>query len=86
MDLSGIKETKRGTCRNCKKLRYYIKKNIKIRTPMDQVMYAGLFLTGRALEWFKPYFTKIQTNGMSTTNQEVRYMFSSWERFVNQLI
>jgi len=25
MDLSGIKEIRRGTCRNCKKPRYYIK-------------------------------------------------------------
>src|SRR6266700_3099572 len=25
----------------------------KIGTPMDQVMYAKLFLTGRALKWFK---------------------------------
>jgi hypothetical protein len=25
MDLSGIKETKRGICRNCKKLKHYIK-------------------------------------------------------------
>src|SRR6266702_139501 len=60
-------------------------KNIKIATPMDQVVYAGLFLTGRALEWFKPYLTEIQTNGMTTTNQEVRYMFLSWEGFASQL-
>src|SRR6266568_6867755 len=35
---------------------------------MDQVMYTGLFLTGRALKWFKPYFTEIQLNGMTTLN------------------
>ena len=35
---------------------------------IKQVAYAGLFLTKRVLEWFKPYFTKIQTNGISTTN------------------
>src|SRR6266702_7072285 len=57
----------------------------KMGTPMDQVMYAGLFLTGRALEWFEPYLTEIQTNGMTTLNQEVRYMFSSWEGFVSRL-
>ena len=28
-------------------------------TVMEQVAYAGLFLTERVLEWFKPYFTKI---------------------------
>ena len=28
-------------------------------TVMEQVAYAGLFLIGRVLEWFKPYFTEI---------------------------
>ena len=40
-------------------------------TAMEQVAYTGLFLIGRALEQFKSYFTKIQLNGMSTTNIEV---------------
>ncbi len=53
--------------------------------PIDQVIYVGLFLTGRALEWFEPYLTEIQTNGMTTLNQEVRYMFSSWEGFLSRL-
>src|SRR6266704_5621062 len=57
----------------------------KMGTPMDQVTYAGLFLTGRALEWFKPYLTEIQTNKMTTLNQEVRYIFSSWEGFTSQI-
>ena len=26
---------------------------------IKQVTYTGLFLSGRALEWFKPYLTKI---------------------------
>jgi hypothetical protein len=30
---------------------------------------------GRVLEWFKPYLTEIQLNGMSTTNIEAWYMF-----------
>ena len=34
------------------KLRY---KGPKIVTLADAVIYAGIFLTGRALEWFKPY-------------------------------
>ena len=42
---------------------------------IKQVAYAELFLTGRVLEWFKPYLTKIQLNGLNTTNIEVRYMF-----------
>jgi hypothetical protein len=44
-------------------------------TVIEQVVCIGLFLSGRVLEWFKPYFTKIQLNRMSTTNIEVRYMF-----------
>ena len=47
--------------------------------------YTGLFLTGKVLEWFKPYFTKIQLNRMSTTNVETRYMFLIQEGFANWL-
>ena len=42
---------------------------------IKQVAYTGLFLIGRVLKWFKPYLTKIQLNGISTTNIEVWYMF-----------
>ena len=42
---------------------------------IKQIAYTGLFLIGRVLEWFKPYFTKIQLNGMSTNNIEAWYMF-----------
>ena len=38
---------------------------------MEQVVYARLYLSGKVLEWFKPYLIKIQANGISTTNQEV---------------
>ena len=34
-------------------------KGAKVPIPLDQVTYTGLFLTGRALEWFKPYLTEI---------------------------
>ena len=34
------------------KLRY---KGPKIVTPADAVAYVGIFLSGRALKWFKPY-------------------------------
>ena len=37
--------------------------------------YIGLFLIRRVLEWFEFYLTKIQLNGMSTTNIEAWYMF-----------
>ena len=43
---------------------------------IKQVAYAGLFLLEKALEWFKPYFTKIQLNGISITNIKVQYIFS----------
>ena len=42
---------------------------------MKQITYTGLFLTGRVLEWFKPYLTKIQLNKMSFTNIEAWYIF-----------
>ena len=35
---------------------------------IKQVAYARLFLLGRALEWFKPYLTEIQENGLTTIN------------------
>ena len=37
------------------KLRY---KGPKIATPADAVAYTGMFLTGKALEWFKLYLIK----------------------------
>jgi len=36
-----------------------IQEGAKLATLLDQVAYVGLFLTGRALKWFKPYLTKI---------------------------
>jgi hypothetical protein len=58
-------------------------KGLGLPIVIKQVAYAGLFLTGRVLEWFKPYFTKIQLNGMSTTNIKTRYMFLIWDGFAN---
>ena len=42
---------------------------------IKQIAYTGLFLTERVLEWFKPYFTKVQLNKLNTTNIEVWYIF-----------
>jgi hypothetical protein len=42
---------------------------------IKQVAYTGLFLTERALEWFKPYLTKVQLNKLNTTNIKVWYIF-----------
>ena len=50
-------------------------KGLGLLIVIKQVAYIGLFLLGRVLEWFKPYLTKIQLNGISTTNIEVWYMF-----------
>ena len=55
---------------------------VKLPILMDQVVYIGLFLTGRALKWFKPYLTEIQINSITSTNLEVKYMFLSWGGFV----
>ena len=46
-------------------------KGLGLPMAIKQVAYAGLFLTGRVLEWFKPYFTKVQLNGLNTTNIEI---------------
>ena len=62
-----------------------IQERAKLVTPTDQIAYAGLFLIGRALEWFKPYLTEIQVNGVTTTNLDVRYVFASWSGFAEQL-
>ena len=50
-------------------------KGLGLPTAIKQVAYAGLFLTGRVLEWFKPYLTKVQLNGLNTTNIEAQYIF-----------
>jgi hypothetical protein len=50
-------------------------KGLRLLIVIKQVAYVELFLIKRVLEWFKPYFTKIQLNGMSTTNIKVQYMF-----------
>ena len=52
---------------------------------IKQVAYTGLFLIKRVLEWFKPYFTKVQLNGLNTTNIEAQYIFLIQKGFTNQL-
>ena len=42
-----------------------------LSTAIEQVAYIGLFLSGRVLKWFKPYFIKVQLNGLGTINIEV---------------
>ena len=50
-------------------------KGLGLLIAIKQVTYIGLFLTRRVLEWFKPYFTKVQLNRLNTTNIKVQYMF-----------
>ena len=45
-----------------------INKGLRLLTTIEQVAYAGLFLSKRALEWFKPYLTEIQENGLTIIN------------------
>ena len=65
------------------KLKY---KGPKIATPADAVTYIGIFLTGKTLEWFKPYLIEYQTNRATTTNLEIKYIFLIWENFKNRII
>ena len=60
-----------------------INKGLGLPIAIKQVAYTGLFLTGRVLEQFKPYFTEIQLNGLNTTNIEVQYIFLTQEGFAN---
>ena len=62
-----------------------INKGPGLPTAIKQIAYTGLFLTKRVLEWFKPYFTKVQLNGLNTTNIKVRYIFLIQEGFANRL-
>ena len=63
-----------------------VNKGVGLPTVIEQVAYAGLFLLKRVLEWFKPYLTKIQENGLTTANLEVRYIFLIWEGFCKHII
>ena len=70
-------------CRLCYRLRGFLiqikikitNKGLELLMAIKQVAYAELFLTGRVLEWFKPYLTKVQLNGLNTTNIKIQYMF-----------
>ena len=43
-------------------------KGLGLPITIKRVAYIGLFLSGRVLEWFKPYLTEIQENGLTITN------------------
>ena len=50
-------------------------KGLGLPTAIKQTAYIGLFLTKKVLEWFNPYLTKVQLNGLNTTNIKTWYMF-----------
>ena len=50
-------------------------KGLGLLMAIKQVAYAKLFLTERVLEWFKPYLTKVQLNGLNTINIKAWYIF-----------
>ena len=61
-------------------------KGLGLLTAIKQIAYIGLFLTERVLKQFKPYFTKVQLNGLNITNIEVQYMFLIQEGFYKRII
>ena len=65
------------------KIRY---KGVKLPIIVDQVAYAGLFLTGYTLKQFKLYLIEYKANSLTTKNNKVKYMFLSWEGFCNRLM
>ena len=52
-------------------------KGVKLPLVVDQVVYAGLFLTGYIFKWFKLYLTEYKANSLTTKNNKVKYMFLS---------
>ena len=52
------------------KLKLY-NKGHKVFIQFNTVAYTGLFLTGKALEWFKPYIIEFQNNRITIANKEV---------------
>jgi hypothetical protein len=80
---SGEKSKLKGFLTQIKlKIRY---KGMKLPIVINQVAYIGLFLAGRVLEWFELYLIEYKANSLTTRNQEIKYMFLLWERFVNRL-
>ena len=59
-----------------------IQEKAKMGTPMDQVIYTGLFLIKRALKWFKPYFTKYLDG---TKNLEIKKIFKDFNNYKDKI-
>ena len=50
---------------------------LKLASAGDAITYTGIFLIGRALEWFKPYLLEYQENKIITINLKIKYIFIS---------
>jgi len=50
-------------------------KRYRLTTPFNKIIYTGMHLIGKPLKWFQLYLLKTQTNGVTTTNKEMRYIF-----------
>jgi len=58
-------------------------KGLRLPTFIKKIAYTGINLTGKLLKWFQPYLAETQVNKITSTNNEVRYMFLIWEGFYN---
>ena len=60
-------------------------KKTKFIMPGDTIAYTKLFLTRRALKWFKPYLTKYQNNRVIITHLKTRFIFTKSDTFTEKL-
>ena len=51
-------------------------KKFKLTTLFNKIIYAKMHLIGKPLKSFQLYLLKIQTNGVTTTNKKMKYIFS----------
>ena len=59
-------------------------KGLRLPTPIERIAYTGMSLTGKPLEWFQFYLTETQVNRITSTNNKIKYMFSTQKGFCNQ--
>jgi len=41
---------------------------LRLATPFNKIIYAGMHLIEKPLKWFQPYLSKAQMNRVTTTN------------------
>ena len=52
-------------------------KGFKLLTPIKKIVYAGMYLTRKLLEWFQFYLVETQVNKNTSINNKIQYMFST---------